>query len=92
MNDVNDRGSASAIAEIGQALYERDILPKLDPGAQGKFLVLDIETGDFEVDSDELAALRRIRARRPEARVYLLRVGFPAAYRIGSRALSPSRC
>lgn len=89
---MNDRVWSSAdVTERGQALYERDILPTLDPSARGKFLVLDVESGDYEIDSSELAALKRVRARRPNARVYLLRVGFPAAYRIGGGASSPPR-
>ena len=92
MAEVNDRVWSSAdVTERGQALYERDILPTLDPSARGKFLVLDVESGDYEIDSSELAALKRVRARRPDARVYLLRVGFPAAYRIGGGASSPPR-
>jgi hypothetical protein len=92
MAEVNDRVWSSAdVTERGQALYERDILPTLDPSARGKFLVLDVESGDYEIDSSELAALKRVRARRPNARVYLLRVGFPAAYRIGGGASSPPR-
>ena len=93
MAQVDDRVWSSAeVTERGQALFERDILPTLDPSANGKFLVLDVESGDYEIDSSELAALRRVRARRPEARVYLLRVGFPAAYRIGEGALFSPRC
>ena len=92
MAEVNDRVWSSAdVTERGQALYERDILPTLDPSARGKFLVLDVESGDYEIDSSELAALKRVRARRPNARVYLLRVGSPAAYRIGGGPSSPPR-
>jgi hypothetical protein len=83
-------GTGEGIVERGHALYERDILPGLDPGTRGKFLAVDVDTGDYEVDSDELAALKRLRDRRPEARLYLLRVGFPVAYRIGAEAKAPA--
>jgi hypothetical protein len=81
--------ATSDIAERGNALYEREILPSLDSSARGKFLVLDIESGEYEIDSNELAALKRVRARRPGARLYLLRIGFPAAYHVGRR--TPAR-
>jgi hypothetical protein len=74
--------SRNEIAERGQALFEREILPGLDASAHGKFLVLDVETGDYEIDRDELAVLKRARARRPEAPLYLLRIGYPTAYRV----------
>jgi hypothetical protein len=57
---------------------------------RGKFLVLDIETGDYEIDSDELSALRRAKEKNPDAALYILRVGYPAAYRIG-RSFARSR-
>jgi hypothetical protein len=79
-------GTAEGIVERGHALYEREILPRLDPDSRGKFLAVDIDSGDYEVEPDELAVLKRVRDRKPDARVYLLRVGFPSAYRIGSLA------
>jgi hypothetical protein len=93
MRELKSRSPAGAdLTQRGQEMYERDILPTLDASARGKFLVLDVETGDYEFDRDELAALKRLRSRRPEALVYLLRVGFPAAYRIGSGSISAPRC
>jgi hypothetical protein len=85
-------GSGAGVVERGHALYEREILPKLDPDACGRFLALDVDTGDYEVDRDDLAALKRVRHRRPQARLYLLRVGSPAAYRIDARADDPPGC
>jgi hypothetical protein len=62
----------------------------VDTGDRGKFLVLDIETGEYELDADELVALQRARRKKPDAALYILRIGYPAAYRIG-RAYAQSR-
>jgi hypothetical protein len=86
------RESSHEIAARGQALFEREILPGLDADAHGKFVALDVETGEYEIDRDELAALERARGKRPGAALYLLRVGHPTAYRVGKRAVSPPRC
>jgi hypothetical protein len=84
------RYSSDEIAERGQALYDRDIRDKLDVSARGKFLALDIETGGYEIDADERAALRRAREKHPDAALYLLRIGHPAAYRwVGKPSLPP---
>ncbi len=48
----------------------------------GKFVALDVQTGDYEVDEDDYAAVSRLRARNPAAQVWLSRVGQPAAYRM----------
>ena len=35
---------------------------------QGEFVVVDIETGDYEIDSDDLVATKRALAKRPRGR------------------------
>lgn len=70
------------IARRAQALYEQQIRPKVEKAHQGEFLVVDVDTGDYEMDADELAAMRRAEAKRPDARLYLLRIGHPTAYRL----------
>lgn len=56
----------------------------------GHFVVLDIESGDFEVDPQDLAASNRLLARRPDAVPYGVRIGYPSAYRIGGGFRAPS--
>lgn len=89
---AHPRYSNREIAERGQALYEREIQGRLDAGAEGRFLVLDVETGDYELDSDELAAVKRARARHPDGAFYILRVGQPTAYRLGRSAVTAGTC
>ena len=84
--------SRKEIAKRGQALYEREIRDQLDAGARGKFLVLDVESGDYELDTNELTALKRARGRRPTGAFYILRVGHPTAYRLGRKATSTTAC
>jgi hypothetical protein len=74
------------VARRGQELYERKIRHKVEPEQIGRFLVVDIESGDYEVADDDLSASDRMLARRPEARLYGLRVGRDYAYRLGGRA------
>ena len=82
------RYSNAEIADRGQALYDRTLRDKLEPRERGKLLVLDIETGDYEIDTDDMAAVKRARARRPEGAFYILRIGYPTAYRLGRKALA----
>ena len=78
------RFPSEEIVRRGEAIYERQIRDTVEAKHTGKFLVLDIETGDYEVDQDELAAVDRAKAKHPDAPLYLLRVGFPAAVTLGS--------
>jgi hypothetical protein len=77
------------IARRGDEIYERDIRPRLGPGDEGKFVLIDIESGDHEVDRDELAASDRLLARHPEARVWMRQVGSRYARRFGPRFQRP---
>lgn len=58
---------------------------KLGPITMAKFLVIDIKTGAYEIDADDLVATKRLLASCPNAVIYGLRIGFPTAYRIGGR-------
>lgn len=81
------RYTRDEIVERGQALYDQQIRGKVEPEHNGKFLVLDIETGDYEVDTDSRAAFDRADAKRPGAPFYILRVGYPTAVRLGGHSL-----
>jgi hypothetical protein len=72
-------------ARRGDEIYEREVLPHLTPGDEGKFALIDIETGDYELDRDELAASDRLFARRPDAQVWFRQVGSRYARRFGPR-------
>lgn len=69
----------------GEDYYDRFLRDELEPEHKGKFVALDIETGEYEMDADEMAAIDRARARMPGKVFYILRVGYPAAHRLGAR-------
>ena len=69
----------------GEKIYEGDIKSQVEPHECGKFIVIDIESGDFEVDANILVASRRIRERLPDSTLYRVKVGLGAAYRMGWR-------
>lgn len=71
------------VSRRGQELYERKIRQEVESEHDGSFLVVDIESGDYEVADDDLTASDRMLERRPEAKLYGLRVGREAAYRLG---------
>jgi hypothetical protein len=77
--------SREEIVRRGEALYNERIRVQVEADHKGKFLVVDVETGDYEIDTDELAALHRARAKRQDAPLYLLRIGRPTAYKLGGR-------
>jgi hypothetical protein len=79
------RYSKEEFARRGDEIYERDIRPRVEVGDEGKFVVIDIETGVYEIDMDELAASDRLLARNPNAQLWITRVGSRYARRFGLR-------
>jgi hypothetical protein len=52
---------------------------------------LDIETGEYEIDADARAALKKAQTKHPGAALYLLRIGYPTAFRLGRFKLANYR-
>ncbi len=71
------------VVRRGKELYEQHIRAKVEAGNKGKMLIIDIETGEFEMDDNELTAIRRARAKHHDAVLYGMRIGFPTAHKIG---------
>ena len=74
----------------GEVIYQEQIQSRVDPEDKGKFVVIDITTGDYEIDVRDAVATRRLLKRNPQAITYAIRVGYPTAYRIRRMSLNPS--
>jgi hypothetical protein len=70
------------VARSGEEIYERDFRSNVESEHRGKFLVIDIESGHYEIDRNALEATHRVMARQPHGERYLLRVGSPAPFQI----------
>src|SRR5437870_5737938 len=53
MGSVEPRYSKEEFARRGDAIYEKDILPNLAAKDLGKFLAIDIDTGEYEIAANE---------------------------------------
>ena len=84
------RYSSQEVTSRGEAIYHQ-LRGRVETGNWGKFLVVDVETGDYEIDADDLAATRRALAKRPDAVLYGVRIGHPTAYRLGGHSAAAGR-
>lgn len=66
----------------GMELFARQIQPQLRPEDDGKYVAIDVNSGDYELDADDYTAFARLRARRPDAEMWLERAGYPTAYKL----------
>ncbi|HET9928225.1 MAG TPA: hypothetical protein VFQ09_05405 [Rubrobacter sp.] len=75
--------SREEFARRGDEIYDRVVAPRLKEDDLGKFVLLDIDSEDYEIDQDELAASDRLLARNPGAQVWFTRAGSRYARRFG---------
>lgn len=68
------------LASSGQAIYEDSIRHLVDPQHKGKFVVIDIYSGDYEIHERDADATRKLLERRPDAMTWAVRVGYATAY------------
>lgn len=82
--------SNEEIDQRGQNWYYQHIRALVEtPDNLGKQIVIDIETGDYEIDSNGLKASRRLMAKHPGAALFGLRIGYNAVYTLGG-VLTPT--
>jgi len=85
MSSVERRYSMEEFVSRGDSMYENVIRPQLKAGDNGKFAAIDIESGEFAVDADELKAGNKLRKRVPGAQIWMVRVGYASTRRFGGR-------
>ncbi len=81
MPDTVNPGDIVETAKIGEAIFENDILPRIPHVDNEMTVVIDVVSGDYEIDSGYLPAERRLKQRRPDAVVYITPVGPPTEVR-----------
>ncbi len=77
------------VVRRGREIYEREIRAKVEPEHDGEFLVVDVTTGSYEVGESDVAVSDHALQKNPDAVLYLMQVGRPAAYRMGA-GLTPT--
>ena len=76
------------LIEIGRAMYKNDVLPLIPHVKNGMMVVLDIASGDYEIDFQAPEASHRLKQRRPDAVLHIERVGSPTPYQAVSIRLA----
>ena len=75
--------SGKEIGRRGREIYER-LRTLLETEENiGKIVSIDVESGDYEIGDDLVAAGRRLQMRRPDAQMYGKRIGYNAVYAVG---------
>jgi len=76
--------TAEQIAERGDQIYRDRLQAAVESQHFGRFLIMDVLSGDFEIDDRDVSATSRLLQRQPDGLLYGLRIGHAAAYHLGS--------
>jgi hypothetical protein len=77
------RYTLEELDNLAKDIFEQRVQPALGAKDEGKFIAIDVDTGNYEIDEDDFTAVARLRSQIPAAEVWLMRAGYPATCRIG---------
>jgi hypothetical protein len=76
--------SGEEVAKRASQLYESKIRQEVETDENvGKMVIIDIETGDYEVDEAGLQAAHNLYDKHPYARLFGIRIGYNVAASLG---------
>jgi hypothetical protein len=87
MATTKRRYGKEEFARRGDALVQSKVGPHLTAADQDKFVAIDIETGEYELDKNEMKAADRLRKRVPDAQIWLVHATLGYLHRFGGHAL-----
>ena len=71
------------IADLGDKIYREKIRPTLTEADIGRFVYLDVYSGEYEIAENMLDATHKLKKRVPEACGFMVRVGYSAPVFLG---------
>lgn len=77
--------SSDEMARLGPAMFSRSVRPNLTALDDGKFVIVDLDTGEYVLADDLSSAVGQFSALRPGVVGWLQRVGYVAVFRHGGR-------
>lgn len=81
---VSSQFSREEVGRRGKALYAQSIRQRVEtPENIGKMVIIDVETGDYEIDDIGIESARRLHAKRPQAHLFGIKIGYNVAESFG---------
>jgi hypothetical protein len=76
--------SSEEVAKRAYRIFESKIRQEVETEENiGKMVIIDVETGDYEVDETGLQAAKSLQAKSPYARLFGIRIGYNVAASFG---------
>lgn len=72
------------IAERGQKLYDEKLKSKLEGSQRGKFVVIEVESGEYVIADSLIDALQEAQKKYPGKLFHTVKVGFAGVFKMGT--------
>ena len=79
------------VARRGDEIFETRIAPGITNEQPQWYVLIDVNTGNYEINASAITASDRLRARQPDAQVWFRRVGSRYASHFGARLRAAAR-
>lgn len=70
------------VARRGDEIYAK-LRGRLEAPNLGKFMAIDVRSADYTIADTAVSAAKELRSRRPNAEVWLVKIGSRTVHRIG---------
>jgi hypothetical protein len=81
---TNPTLSREKISQRGKEIYQQHLRSRIETAENiGKIIAIDLDTGEYEIDKDLLAACHRLQEKQPNSVTWAERIGYDAVYAIG---------
>jgi len=72
------------VAQRAKQFYDQGIRSCVEHGDNiGKMIVIDAETGEYEIDESGVESILALKQNNPNARLFMMRIGYNAAFGFG---------
>ena len=78
------------IARKGEEIYQTKFKEKLEKNYFGKFVAIEVDSGEYFVGDTLAAASDKAKKKFPGAVTYIKKIGFPAVFRMPGAFQPPS--
>ena len=91
-NAKPDNDNLDQHAENSMAVYRDRIRPLVYPKQKGRMLVLEPESGDYEIADHAIDASEKLRERHPGDLFFTIKIGYKASISFGGHRLPEEDC
>jgi len=77
--EARPKYSKEKFVSLGKKRYEQ-IKTQVEPKHNNKFIVIEVDSGDYFIDQDPVKAIDKAKGKHPDVIFYRARIGYPAAF------------